>query len=201
MPTRRAPVERKPSLAGSRKREPVTMSSVGVGLQAGEQIVDVARVVLPVAVDLNGDLVAVLERVEVAALHRAADAEVERQAQHRVRRPRPRGRRSSSVEPSSITTHVEVGRGRVDLGDGSGDRLDLVVRGHDDEIPPEIAAHFGSERGGVHGNIRRRAAGAERTRTEERFGTLRMSMHFEDSQSPPSAVLGRAGTLSCSCRR
>ena len=47
-----------------------------------EQVVDVAGVVLPVAIDLNGDVVAVLERVQVAALHRAADAEVEGKAQH-----------------------------------------------------------------------------------------------------------------------
>ena len=54
------------------------MSSSRVRAQVREQLVDVARVVLAVAVDLDGDVVAVLERVLVARLHRAADAEVER---------------------------------------------------------------------------------------------------------------------------
>ena len=48
--------------------------------QVGEQLGDVARVVLAVAVDLDRDVVAVLERVQVARLDRAADAEVERMA-------------------------------------------------------------------------------------------------------------------------
>ena len=50
------------------------------------------RVVLAVAVDLHGELVAVLERVAEAGLDGAADAEVERQAEDvRARRGGDRG--------------------------------------------------------------------------------------------------------------
>ena len=56
------------------------MSSSGWRVEVVQQVGDVARVVLAVAVDLHGDVVAVLERVLVARLDRAADAEVERMA-------------------------------------------------------------------------------------------------------------------------
>ena len=39
-----------------------------------------AGIVLPVAVDLDGHVVAALEREQVSGLHRAADPEVERMA-------------------------------------------------------------------------------------------------------------------------
>ena len=47
-----------------------------------EDATELRRVVLAVAVDAHGDVVAVLEREPEARLHGAADAEVERQAQH-----------------------------------------------------------------------------------------------------------------------
>ena len=59
---------------------------VGLGLrrvQGGEHLRQVLRLVLAVAVDLDGDVVALVQRVLVARLHRAADPEVERMAEHR----------------------------------------------------------------------------------------------------------------------
>ena len=44
---------------------------------------DVARVVLAVGVDLHDDVVALLDRVPEARAHGAADAEVEREVEHR----------------------------------------------------------------------------------------------------------------------
>ena len=72
------------------------------GAQVGEQLGDVARVVLAVAVDLDRDVVAVLERVQVARLDRAADAEVERMREdrHALRAPPlPRSRPSNRRRP------------------------------------------------------------------------------------------------------
>ena len=55
-----------------------------VGLAGEERLEDpaeLARVVLAVPVDLDGDVEAVGQRVAEARLHRAADPEVERQSQ------------------------------------------------------------------------------------------------------------------------
>ena len=84
------------------------MLMLGVLAQVREQDRDVARIVLPVAVDLHGDVIAVLERELIAGLHGAADPEVERvaddpRAAAAARRP------VSSVEPSSTTTTSNSG--------------------------------------------------------------------------------------------
>ena len=134
MPTRRDAEERKPSPSGSRKREPDDhVRRSGSACRWVEQLGDVAGVVLAVAVDLNGDLVAVLVRVDVAGLHRAADAEVERQPQHRA--PRPRRALRGAVRRAVVDDeHVELGRPLVDLGDRRGDGFGLVEGGDDGEI-------------------------------------------------------------------
>ena len=70
---------------------------------------------LAVAVDLGHVVVVVLVRVDETGLDGAADAEVERQPDHRSRRPRLRPLPVSSVEPSSITTTSNSGaRSRSD---------------------------------------------------------------------------------------
>ena len=63
-----------------------------------EHPADLGRVVLPVAVDLDGDLEAVVERVLVAGLDGPADPDVERQVYNgnSGRRSNARGRRPSS---------------------------------------------------------------------------------------------------------
>ncbi len=91
-------------------------------MQTIEQVVDVAGVVLPVAIDLHGHLIAPFQRVDVAALHRPADAQIERHSQHLgARAPRPL---RSGVDRAVVDDqHVEVGRPLVDRRDGSGRRL------------------------------------------------------------------------------
>ena len=66
---------------------------------------ELRRVVLAVAVDAHGEVVAVLERVAEAGLHGAADPEVERQPEH------ARARRSAA------TLGRAVGRAVVDDDD------------------------------------------------------------------------------------
>ena len=109
-----------------------------------EQRVDVARVMLTVAVDLHGDLVAALERIDVAALHRAADAEVERQPQHA--RAGVRRQRSGRVLRAIVDDQdVEIGRAAPDLADGARDDLTLVVCGNDGkETVHRAGVHVGS---------------------------------------------------------
>jgi hypothetical protein len=65
------------------------------GAQLVEQLCDVARVVLTVAVDLDRDVISVLQGEQVAGLHGAADAEVERQAEDP--RSGPAGQRGCRV--------------------------------------------------------------------------------------------------------
>ena len=115
------------------------MFSAGSARRRCEQVVDVARVVLPVAVDLHGDLVAVLARVEIAALHGPADAEVERQAQHGGAGRASARAAVASVEPSSTTRTSKPGAQRRISAIVCGDRLSLVVGGDD----CEVATHCG----------------------------------------------------------
>ena len=72
-----------------------------------------ARVVLPVAVDLDRDVVAVLERELVAGLHGAADPEVERVPQTTA--PRHRGLLGRVVGRPVVDDHTsKLGRVLVD---------------------------------------------------------------------------------------
>ena len=85
------------------------------------------RVVLPVAVDLHGNVEATLKRVEVARLHRAADPEVERKSQHLgsgFEGPLRRLVRRAVVDDHHLEVWVEAS----DLGDDRRDRLGLVER-------------------------------------------------------------------------
>jgi len=103
-----------------------------------QQVRDVSRIVLPVAIDLHGHVVVVLERVEIAGLHRATDAEVERETQHG--RARGRRARAGAVRRAIVDhEHVEVGGPLADLLDRACDRRALVVRGYD----REMAVHVG----------------------------------------------------------
>jgi hypothetical protein len=81
-----------------------------MGVQVLDEVTQLARVVLAVAVDLHGDVVVVLERVDVARLHRAADTQVERHAQHLG--PAAATLPVASVEPSSTTTTSKSGAWR-----------------------------------------------------------------------------------------
>ena len=91
------------------------------------------RVVLPVAVDLHGHLVAMLQGVDVAALHRASDAEVEGHPQHFGARA-SRALRGGVDRAVVDDEYVEVGRPLVDRRDGSSDGFGLVEGGNDGEI-------------------------------------------------------------------
>jgi len=110
-------------------------------LQLAQQLVYVAGVVLAVAVDLHGHVIALLERIDVTALHGAADAHVEGQAQH-LRRGRP-GVRGGAVARAVVDDeHVEVRRAAPDLLHGARDDLALVEGGHDRQITAH-EARFG----------------------------------------------------------
>ena len=74
-----------------------------------DDVGELRRVVLAVAVDAHGELVALLPGVAEAGLDGAADAEVERQPEH-VRAARPRATSAvRSVEPSETTTTSRPG--------------------------------------------------------------------------------------------
>ena len=91
------------------KREPTTMSASPAS-ERRDDCGELLRVVLPVAVDADGEVEAVLERVAEAGLHGAADAEVERQAGARARRrPRdaPRSVRASRRRHDDLERRVE----------------------------------------------------------------------------------------------
>ena len=93
------------------------------------QLRDLGRVVLAVAVHLDSDVVALDERVAVARLHGAADAEVEGVAQHR--RAGGAGALGGRVGGAVVhDQHVEAGRLAAQLVHDLGDRLLLVQGGH-----------------------------------------------------------------------
>ena len=95
-----------------RKREPTTRSASPLA-SAATQRRDLAGRVLAVAVDLDRDVVAALQRDHVAGLHRAADAEVERQAitpRAGARGDRRRCRRSSRRRSRRRRVQVERAR-------------------------------------------------------------------------------------------
>ena len=127
------------SLAGGiEKARPRDHVQLRIGVQALEQVVHVARIVLSVAVDLHRHVVAALARVDVAALHGPPDAQVEGHAQHGG--ARPHGALGGGVARAVVDHHhVEVRRPAVDRLDRRGDRAYLVVRWNDGEI----AAHDG----------------------------------------------------------
>ena len=101
------PPARRRLVAASRRRSGAD-DHVGPAASRRLEDSDLAGVVLPVAVDLDGHVEAVLERVPVAGLHCAADAEVVRQAHDLRAVARPR-RAVASVEPSSTTTTSKPG--------------------------------------------------------------------------------------------
>ena len=122
--------------------------------QVPQQRVHAGGVVLAVAVDLHGGVVAALERVDVAGLHGAADAEVERVAEHLRAR---RGRARSGVVGRAVVDHehVELGRALAQLAHDVADRVGLVVGRNDREMalhgrrhqrgnPPEVASSQGN---------------------------------------------------------
>src|SRR5207253_4753867 len=87
------------------------------------------RVVLPVAVDLYRDVVAVLEGVAIAGLDGAADTEVEGEAKHMS--AAIRGDPGSAVRRAVVDDDdVEAGVESPQLVDHAPDRLFLVQRGH-----------------------------------------------------------------------
>jgi hypothetical protein len=129
-----------------------------VAIAAGEVIDefdDFGRAVLSVAVDLDGDVVAVQCGVAVAGLHRAANAEVEGQRDD----DGGRGDAFGGVVGRAIIDDEDVvaGQSAGEAVDESVDRSALIERGNDRE-----AAKFGGGCG--HGTAGVNAmAGAERT--------------------------------------
>ena len=104
-----------------------------VGVHDRQQSADLLRVVLAVAVHLDHVVVAVVERVEEARLHGAADAEVERVAQDARARVL---RDALGVVGRAVVDHEHV-EGRRVPADGAHDGADggrLVVGGNDGEM-------------------------------------------------------------------
>ncbi len=140
MPTRRRRVPRYSAARGEARAD----DQVGPALEDRlEHLADLARIVLSVAVDLDRELEAVLERVLVARLHGAADADVEGQIQKTGAGACRNG--SGLVAGGVVHDHdVQLGLGRADLFDHSLD-AGLLVVGRDDRERPELP--LSSDRG------------------------------------------------------
>ena len=131
------PRERR-SVAGRRRRTasrppcrstPSTIGSISLGSSRG--------VVLSVAVDLHREVETVIARVLIAGLHRAADAEIEREPDD-VASARTASAAVPSVEPSSITmTRISGSTARIS---STTDPIDacFVVRGDDGEAAERL---------------------------------------------------------------
>ena len=157
-----------------------------------------ARVVLPVAVDADGDVVAVLVREAEAGLHGAADAEVERQPEDdRALRRRDLGR---AVDRAVVDDDdVETGIERAQLVDHARDGL-LLVQRRDDGDAAQLREPGESGRGGRqldglrHGpppERRHRAARAAAVRGA-RTCARRARARVRGGRSPPPARDRRA---------
>ena len=93
--------------------------------ERGDQVRDVAWVVLPVTIDLDHHVVPVLQGVGVAGPHGAADAQSERQSKDCGTRPQchlARGVARVVVDDQD----VYVGRGEVNVTNDGGHRLHFV---------------------------------------------------------------------------
>jgi len=112
--------------------EPAADDQIAVGVnQLVDQPSHFARPMLAVAVDLDGDVVIVKVGVAVAGLHRAADAEVERQADHlRVLAGLPGG-----VVGAPVVDEEDVERREMLMNPANQlpDGRPLVVGRHDDQ--------------------------------------------------------------------
>ena len=115
---------------------------------AANSFAQLARIVLAVAVDLDHVLVAVLVGVLEAGLDGAADAHVERHAQHL--RAGPLGAIGRRVGGAVVDHHdVDLRRVAVQRRDDAGDGGALVVGGHDGQARGAVCG----ERIGEHGGI------------------------------------------------
>ncbi len=123
---------------------------LAAGPQRVEHLRQVLGLVLAVAVDLDGDVVAVSERVLVAGLHRAADAEVEGMAEDH--RPFGLGLDDGFVGRAVVDDEdVEPWRLALDVANDAADHPLLVVGGNDCQ-QAQVLAIFGR-----HGDGRVRA--------------------------------------------
>jgi hypothetical protein len=117
-------------------------------MQLRQQVVDVGRLVLPVAVHLGSDVVAVAKGVLEAGLHRAADSHVERVPDDD---PAARLRLGRGVVDRAVIDHdhVEVRGVPVDVAYDAPDHPLLVVCGDDRELAKlmMVAHHCGYEGG------------------------------------------------------
>ena len=94
---------------------------------------------LPVGVELDGDVVAVPQGVAVARPHRAAHAEVERELAHQG--PGLAGVPGGAVGGAVVDDEdVDVAVHVAQLADRAADERLLVEGGHDDEDPSLAAA-------------------------------------------------------------
>lgn len=106
-------------------------------MDRGQQPFDLGRVVLVVAVDLDGDVEPVAQRVAIADLDGATDAEVHGQADDRG--PRPQGAPCRVVLGAVVhDDDVGVGKREAEAFDDSGDGTGLV-EGRDDDADPGMA--------------------------------------------------------------
>jgi hypothetical protein len=123
-PDGRRPIAAQPCEAGADDEVCVT------GEKRREDHAQLPGVVLTVAVDLNGDVEAVGERVAVAGLHGAADAEVEREPQHS--RAGCLGERAGAIGRAVVhDEHLESEIDALDLLDDAPDCRRLVQSRHD----------------------------------------------------------------------
>jgi len=117
---------------------------VARGVELREEVVDVRRLVLAIAVDLRGDVVAVPQGVLEAGLHRAADADVEGMADDHGAARLGLGR---GVVDRAVVDHddVEVRRVPMDVADHAADHPLLVVGGDDRELAElGVVTHHGA---------------------------------------------------------
>jgi hypothetical protein len=113
---------------------------VRVAVTRVDQLFDLAGIVLAVGVHLHHQVVPALQRVREAGLHRAPDAEVERQPQHLG--ARPAGARACLVGRSVVDDeHVPSRRALVQGAHDAADGVGFVVGGNDGEPPVEWQIH------------------------------------------------------------
>ena len=118
---------------------------LAVRAQRSEHVLEVLGLVLTVAVDLGGDVVAVSERVLEAGLHRPPDPEVEGVADDR--RVCGLGLGRGVVGRAVVDDQdVEARRGALDVAHDLGDHSALVIGGNDRQLAQLIGGCGAHER-------------------------------------------------------
>ncbi len=165
----------------------------------GEQHLDLARIVLPVAVDLQAEIVAMARGIFEAGLHRAADAEILRETRNRRAVACDRGGRVRRA----VVDHQRVvaATGLRDLGKETADRGFLVVAGDDQQDARRVCLQRGITAAGRVGRTQAYVGqGRPFSRESSPCYTCRCISctgggPFPSSASPPSRTRMRAAKL------